>query len=194
MKKIAYLFVPLLAVSACSSDSRTHSEFQTPSNIGYLGPTLTSAVRGSDVSTSGDGYAYAVGVGSNSDFYGYAGIVPTTTVSVPPTAGSATWSGTYKLAQITGIELPAGGLQGYTVEKTGAISLTADFTAGTLIGSGAGLTVNGTFSGSDLSGDASYGGLNGALTGKVGTTGAVGAFHGNSGTDIYAGGFMVGAP
>lgn len=186
-----------MAISACATaDNQTHSSFQTPSNIGYLGTTLTNATRGSDITIAGDGYAYAVGAGSNTEFYGYAGIVPTTSVLAPPTAGGAIWSGTYNLAQVTGIELSAQGLQGYAAENIGALSLVADFAAGTLIGvsTDLDLVVNGTFAGSSLSGSASYRGLSGALTGLVGAVGAVGAFHGNSGTDLYAGGFMVGAP
>jgi len=197
MKKLAILFLPLLAVSACATaDSRTNSAFQTPSNIGYLGQTLTNATRGNDISLTGDGYAYAVGEEINGDFAGYAGIVPTTSVTAPPVLGSATWSGTYNLAQITGIELSTNGLQGYAASSTGAVSLTANFAAGSLIGSSTDLdlTVNGTFVGSNLSGSVSYRGLNGALTGLVGAGGAVGAFQGNSGTDLYAGGFMVGTP
>lgn len=195
MKKLAILLVPVLAISACAStESRTSSGFQTPSNIGYLGPELTSALRGSDISVSGDGYAYAVGEDLNGDFAGYAGIIPTTLVLAPPISGSATWNGTYNLAQITGIELPAGGLQGYKAEFTGALSLTADFAAGTLVGASPELSVTGAFSGSTLSGSTVFRGLNGTLTGLVGATGAVGAFHGNGATDLYAGGFMVGTP
>ena len=194
MKKLLQLCVPLLAISACTSDAYTHSGFQTPSNTGAIATSLTSSRRGSDINASGDGYAYAVGEKPGTGFYGYAGIVPTTTVSVPLSAGSATWSGTYKLARISGITLSGNFLKGTSYGNSGALTLRADFDAGTLIGSGTNLTVNGTFSGSNLSGSVNYSGLNGALTGKVGATGAVGAFHGNSGTDIYAGGFMVGAP
>ena len=203
MKKIIQIFVPLLAISACTTaDIHTHASFQTPSNIGYLGPNLTGAVRGNDITPAGDGYAYAVGAGANKDFYGYAGIVPTTVVSTPPTTGSATWAGTYKLEQITGIELTNNGIQGYKAANTGTLSLAANFGAGTLIGSSAvisngitpDLTVNGTFVGSALSGAVTFRGLTGALTGLVGATGAVGAFQGNGATDLYAGGFMVGTP
>jgi len=186
----------MLAISACATtaDDLTHSGFQTPTNAGAIATSLTSSQRGSDINATGDGYAYAVGVGSNNNFYGYAGIVPTTTVSVPLSGSSATWNGSYELARITGISLSGNTLYGTTSVNGGALSLTANFNTGTLIGSNAYLTVNGTFAGSNLSGSVVYRGLPGALTGLVGATGAVGAFHGNGAADLYAGGFMVGAP
>ncbi len=194
MKKLLQICVPVLAISACTSDTYTHSGFQAPSDAGAIATSLTSSRRGSDINASGDGYAYAVGMKSGNGFYGYAGIVPTTTVSVPLSAGSATWSGSYKVARITGITLSGSFLQGTSYVNSGALTLRANFDTGTLIGNSTYLTVNGTFSGSNLSGNVTYRGLNGALTGLVGATGAVGAFHGNDATDIYAGGFMVGAP
>lgn len=196
MKKTLLLLMPVLAISACAqtADDLTHSGFQAPTNAGAIATSLTSSRRGSDINATGDGYAYAVGMGSNNNFYGYAGIVPTTTVSVPLSGGSATWSGSYKLARITGIYLSGNTLYGASAVNSAALSLTANFNTGTLIGSSSYLTVNGTFAGSNLSGSVTYRGLPGALTGLVGATGAVGAFHGNGATDLYAGGFMVGAP
>ncbi len=195
MKKMLQLLVPLLAISACTTaDDLTHSGFQTPSNAGSIATSLTSSTRGSDINASGDGYAYAVGVGSNNNFYGYAGIVPTTTVSVPLASGNATWSGTYELARISGISLSNHTLYGTRSSHSGAITLHANFDTETLIGSSTYLTVNGTFAGNNLSGNVTYRGLTGALTGLVGATGAVGAFQGNGATDLYAGGFMVGTP
>lgn len=194
MKKLTILFAPLLAISACTSDTFTHSGFQTPTSSGVVGASLSNVTRGSDITASGDGYAYAVGVGSNNNFYGYAGIVPTTSVSAPLTAGIATWNGTYEVARIYDISLSGGVLRGLRTSGTAAISLVANFNNRTLVGGNSLLTVDGAFSGSNLTGNVTYRGLDGSLTGLVGATGAVGAFHGDSATDIYAGGFIVGAP
>ncbi len=196
MNIIAKVAAPLLVISACTptADSVTHSGFQTPSSTGAIATSLTNSRRGSDFNASGDGYAYAVGSGSNGNFYGYAGIVPTTAVSAPLTAGRATFNGRYELARITDITLSGQFLFGTSSLASGGLSLTADFDARTLTGGNALLSVDGVFVGSNLTGSVNYLGLNGALTGLVGSTGAVGAFHGDSGTDIYAGGFIVGTP
>lgn len=184
----------MLAISACTSDTFTHSGFQTPTSSGVVGTSLSSATRGSDIRTSGDGYAYAVGIGSNNNFYGYSGIMSTTSVSAPLSAGTATWSGTYELAHVYDISLSGGLLKGVKTTGTAAISLVANFTNRTLVGGNSILTVDGAFSGSNLSGSVTYRGVDGSLTGLVGATGAVGAFQGNNATDIYAGGFIVGTP
>ena len=194
MKKIAFLFAPMLAISACTSDTFTHSGFQTPTSSGEVGTSLSSATRRSHISASGDGYAYAVGIGSNNNFYGYSGIATTTSVSAPLSAGTATWSGNYALGRVRDISLSGALLRGIKSTETAALTLTADFEKRTLVGGTSTLSVNGAFSGSNLSGSVTYRGLDGSLTGLVGATGAVGAFHGNNATDIYAGGFIVGAP
>ncbi len=53
------------------------------------------------------------------------------------------------------------------------------------------LSVNGEFTGNNLAGTVVYHGANGELAGLVDGDEAIGAFHGNSGTDIIAGGFLV---
>jgi len=200
MKNLTFLIVaPLLAITACSS-GRTHSGFQTPSNTGDIAPSLTSARRGSDITLSGDGYAYAVGLGDvgllgkSNQFAGYAGIVPTTTVSTPPTTGSATWNGTYEVGKIDGFTSSGDTISAVSHLYGNTISLTANFASGTLIGSNGFLSVNGNFTGSTLSGSVDYIGTGGALTGLVGATGAVGAFHGHDSNNVFAGGFIVGTP
>ena len=67
----------------------------------------------------------------------------------------------------------------------------SDFDAGTQQGTSGNLTVNGTFSRSDLNGSVSYMGTGGNLDGLIGVTQAVGAFHSNNFSSIFAGGFIV---
>lgn len=195
MKK-SLLLIPMLAISACATTTNdlTKSGFETPTNAGDIATSLTSSQRGSVINGTGDGYAYAVGIENGNKFAGYAGIVPTTSVSAPPAGGVAVWSGSYQLGQITDISLSGNTLVGNASNFSSALSLTANFNAGTLFGGDEFLTVIGAFTGSNLSGSVTYLGVPGPLTGLVGATGAVGAFQGNNATDLYAGGFMVGAP
>ncbi len=196
MKKLFTLITLMLAISACTptTNSLTHSGFQTPLPNGDIATSLTSSRRGSDSNFFGDGYAYAVGAGANGNFYGYAGLLPATIIPAPPASGTATFSGTYELARITDISISGKYLMGLNSLQSGALTLTANFGSGTLTGGNAVFSVDGAFTGARLTGNVDYLGQTGALIGLVGSTGAVGAFHSNSGTDVYAGGFMVGNP
>ncbi|MEE9453325.1 MAG: hypothetical protein V3V13_02940 [Paracoccaceae bacterium] len=195
MKRPFYLLlIPMFGIAACTPDvdSLTNSSFNAPDASGNYSTSLTSTESGKDVDVTGRGYAYIVGIRDGNSFQGYAGLIPGATVIAPPAAGTAAMAGTYQVARITGISLNGNLLTGTPVPAVSApITLTADFGAGTLAGSSPFLTVNGTFSGETLGGSVVYRGLNGSLTGLVGSDRAIGAFHGNNATDIYAGGFYV---
>jgi hypothetical protein len=97
-------------------------------------------------------------------------------------------------------------LDALRIAETGTLSLTANFGAGTLTGSNSEIAINGRINGSDLSGrvNANYsdfflthgnvtGSIGANLDGHIGTTGVLGAFHGNNSNTAVAGGF-VGTP
>ncbi|MGV6838613.1 MAG: hypothetical protein ACWA40_00315 [Planktomarina sp.] len=76
--------------------------------------------------------------------------------------------------------------------------MTANFDNGTLTGTSSNtfVTVNGTFSGSNLGGNVTFFGMNGAVEGVVGSNGAAGVFHGGGtsgtlGNTVFSGGFVV---
>ncbi|MEM9642228.1 MAG: hypothetical protein AAGA19_12105 [Pseudomonadota bacterium] len=132
--------------------------------------------------TSGFAYQYGRVSGTNR-FLGVAGVAPNTDAGTVPTTATATYEGTYDLAYISN-----------TVErKDGDITLDANFVAGTLTGSADGLNVDGVISGTTVSGEASYRGVNASMDGVIGTKRAVAAFAGNTSRDVLVGG-IVAAP
>lgn len=155
--------------------------------------SLTRRTSGSDTNAAGDGYAYEVGVDGSNGFVARSGMLSTTSVAALPSTGTATMSGTYEVARVTGISLSGSLLTGSAVSASGALTLTADFAGQTLTGiSDNGLlAVNGTFNSQDLNGSVTYRGIPGQLDGLVGGDQAVGVFHGQTSTAIMAGGFMV---
>ncbi len=199
MKRPFYLLlIPMFGIAACTPDvdSLTNSSFSAPDASGNYSSSLTSTRSGKDVDATGNGYGYIVGIRDGNSFQGYAGIIPGSTVTAPPATGLATMTGTYEVVRIRDISLDGNHLTGTPVYAVSApVTLVANFGAGTLKGASTGpnplLTVDGTFSGQTLGGSVVYRGVSGSLTGLVGSDRAIGAFHGNNATDIYAGGFYV---
>lgn len=192
-------FIPLLsvcslaAIVACTqtSNNYTDSGFRTPSSGGIIFTSLSQTSRGSEIDASGDGFAYVVGKTDGDGFRGYSGIVPTTSVAPPPTSGTATMSGRYEIALIENIKLSGSFLSGNKDQAVGNITLNANFGTGKLQGASGDLRVNGQFQDSNLSGGVTFRGVSGDLVGQIGPDEAIGAFHGNDGELIYAGGFLV---
>jgi hypothetical protein len=87
--------------------------------------------------------------------------------------------------------LDDGKIKGFSVPDEGDISLSVDFADQTIQGSDRDLTVNGEFEDGTLSGNVNYDGISGDLRGVMGGDKAVGAFHGESSDQIFAGGFYV---
>ena len=202
MNRYFVLAAAMLPLSACSSlfAENSNSFFATPDAAGNLNELDNVSYSSNNVSPlTGNGYAYQVGGNDGDGLRGYAGIINGTGVTAPPTSGTASMSGSYALAGIANIYEYGSGYNQTTVAGTpftdgGSITLTADYGAGTLTGS-AGfsypITVNGTISGTTLRGTVTYDGVTGPLEGLVGAIEAVGAFHGNSDTQLHAGGFIV---
>lgn len=130
------------------------------------------------------GFAYQVGrVSGTNRFLGVAGIDPNTRVGPAPTSAQAVYSGDYSLIYVDR-NRPREPVRG-------DITLTADFNAQTLSGQSEGLVVDGNINGEDLSGTASYGGVNANLNGLIGASRVVGAFAGRNQNAVLTGGFYA---
>lgn len=156
-----------------------------------------------------DGYSYATSLISASTYsqtaaaaggqayVGVAGILPTTNVGTPPTSGTASYKGNY---QLTYVAKPADGSAPTTSDletATGAVTLDADFSRSTISPSttastGQPLTLADFASvGDTLLLIATYRNVPGTLSGKIGTTRAVGAMAGSGPNGIFAGGLIA---
>lgn len=183
----------LPACTAAIKDANTVSKFTEPTAAGVYTDTRDNERFGSDIELDGDGYAYRTGNRPSGGFIGEAGIIPGTAVAAAPTSGIVVYSGTFELARITGINLSGNTLYGFSSYDGGALTLTGDFDTNTLSGSSGLLTVNGTIASGTLDGTVTYNGLTGPLDGVIGSDRAVGVFHGDSSSQIFAGGFMLDA-
>ncbi|MEE9454794.1 MAG: hypothetical protein V3V13_10485 [Paracoccaceae bacterium] len=196
--------LPIIAITACGSstpptESYTDSSFEKVSATGTLaGLPLSSPVGAlNETGIDGNGYSIAVGLGSDNKYHGYAGIIQTGVIASPPTTGSVVMSGKYYAALYTSITETNGVPSGSSAtDFNHDMTATIDFAAGTMIGEGDGqdLTINGTFSGTDINGTVTYFGVTGALDGILVPTQAIGIFHGHDDTMVYAGGFVIDAP
>lgn len=196
--RFVVLTLAAFGLSGCLEPDQTSSGFRSVSASGTVSgvsSTSTNVRSGSDFSSvTSNGYAYAAGAVKDEGFQAYAGIASGASVSPPPVTGSATLTGTFEVATVTTIFKNGDNLNGFSSFDSGPLSLSANFDAKTLTGTGSGtreLEINGTFSGDKLSGTAIYNDVSGPLTGLIGSNEAIGVFHGNSDSDIHAGGFIV---
>lgn len=184
------------ALSGCTSaiqDANTDSRFLTPDTSGYFSNVLNNETGGRDIALDGDGYAYRVGGKSSGGFVGHSGIIPGTAVAAMPTTGSASYTGTYEMATITGIYTTSTMIFGTTGTRSGVITLDADFADGTLTGSTSGLVIDATIDDGDVGGSVRYLGTDGSIDGMIGSDRVVGVFQGDDEDIIFAGGFMADA-
>ncbi len=189
--RILFIGAVCAALSACSdSELYVQSSFETPSSSGTFRGLDTVYLSGQDTNALG-GYAYALGDTGGSGFRAHTGLLPGTATAPPPTTGVAVMTGSYSLGEITGIDIGFTSITGSPNRSSGALTLTADFANQTITGTSGSFEVEGTISGSDLGGKIIFGAAEGKLTGVVGATAAVGAFHGRSDTRLIAGGFVV---
>lgn len=202
MKLISALAISTsaFAISGCLPDL-TESEFATPTASGEFAQEFVESVNHINDDGSGNGYAFEIGV-DDDDFFGVeypvitvlAGVLPTTSLSDLPSSGQATFNGTYEAVAVNLADVD----ETMTADEvkdafyhTGAITLQADFGAGTLEGSGGDLTVSGTFSSDQLGGTVDYNGLSGELQGLIGGDGSVAVFQGDDLDEVLVGGFIV---
>lgn len=189
-------FMPLTAammLSACvvTQDQATMSRFTNPTSSGHVPEILNNKSQVAVIDFQGDGYAYASGSITNEGILAVSGLVSGTSGGSLVSGGTATYTGNYELLRISNINISGGYISASQAQRTGSISLAADFDNGTLTGQSGSLIVNGTVTGTGLSGGVSFEGVSGDLTGVIGSSKAVGAFHGNNAHLIYSGGFLV---
>ena len=206
------LFGAISLLSACDAagtntptqDALTTTGFVAPSatgviNIGLEGFPLSRVAQ--TFPNSGVGYAFQAGSIANEGLFAVAGVLPGTesALTLPP-VGSATYSGTYNLVEVSNVSLGSQSITGSQNLRSGTLDLAANFANNTLVSIGGGaLSVNGRVeSGNEMTGTVSYGGVSGDLGGFIGGNRAIGAFHGEGnvgpGSDddyMYAGGFIA---
>ncbi|MEE9454792.1 MAG: hypothetical protein V3V13_10475 [Paracoccaceae bacterium] len=203
------MILPIIGVAACSESPSepgtppnnggpAHSAFLTPAANGGFGLTLIDPRTVRHTDAAGIGYALVIGKNGN-QYVGYVGLLPGTSLTAsPPSAGGVLLSGTYTLREFNNIVQSGNTATANDDESSGVIALVADFGAGTVTGATAGsnpeLTVNGTFSGSTLSGTVTHAGLEGQLVGAINADEAIGTFHGHNDTMVYVGGFIALSP
>lgn len=137
-------------------------------------------------------------LGPDRTYYAFSGIAPGYDTGVVVTGGTATYDAQYGYLVIDDIYDGWFGISGTRYSGYGSINLTADFDAGTLSGAASGLTVDGAISGSKLSGTVAIlfdtgttpESIKGVMTGYIGDTGTIGAFHANDDDTAAAGGFV----
>ncbi len=175
----------------------TSSEFAVPNGTNAsaaISKSLNNTQSGQVYDVSLGGAAYLTGT-DTSGAHAYAGVMPGSAVGAPVTSSTATYTADYELAYIRDISVSytsigSGTLSGFGGRTSGQVNLILDTNAGTLTGSDNILSINGTVSGSSVTGTSSYSGVDGALSGMVGANGTVGAVHGHGDTLVYAGGFV----
>ncbi len=207
MKKFGYLGAAVLALSACSESisDPTTSAFSQPNAVGTIQNTDAARLAGSDSSgVTGNVYGYEAGSIDGEVFAAFSGVAAGASVTPPPASGPATYTGTFEVGVVGSIFDTGSGYSGSVTTDNGSITLNADFDAGTLTGSGTGvndftnfvlngneLEVNGTITGTQLRGTATYDGVSGPLNGLIGSDEVIGVFHGNSDSQTHAGGFIA---
>lgn len=182
------LTAALLALSACSGSPSTgpaafdRTDIATPAFDGNSG-TITIA----DL----DALSFSNRVDPSLGLVYSAQILPGALQVPAPTTGKAVMTGPFALRQVSGLTRTGTTYSGTARDVTGLVTLTADFGAGTLKGSGDGLAINGTLTGDTLAGTATYAGIPAKIQGTVGATNAIGVFAGKTTTASVAGGFAV---
>jgi len=198
-----------LSMAACNltGGDISESRFATPSSSGTFSEPGRDILRDSGLrsSTTNNLVAYNI---TGADFEGFratAGIASGASVTAPQDGGNATLSGRFDLVTMQSITESGDRISGVSFGDFGNLTLVADFVDDTLTGSSTGfdagslntrlrnnpISVDGTISGTTLSGTVTYNGVTGPLQGLVGGNEAIGAFHGNSDSQIHAGGFIV---
>lgn len=208
MKRFIAAALPLFALVACGGGGNSPASNPVAGVVGVGGftaaqindPTLAGSV-GSDFETingsilidGGGGFTFSGTVDTNAGPLVAANLADATKELDAPTSGEATMSGHWALSQINDAVEEDGEWSGSVLGDSGDITLTADFDAETLTGSGDGLSVDGTINPNTdmLAGSVTYDGLDGNLAGIIGGGSAIGVFTATGSGTGYAGGFAV---
>ncbi len=204
-KKVAGVFCLVALLSACGggSNAPTLSGFANVTG-GTVDVELNQTIRRTTQDAAVGLTAYAVGI-TDDQIAGFSGIQGGANVGAVQTTGTATYDSRFGVAVVDNVNRSETFISGTpAVANERPITLTADFDAGTLTGTGvatglATLDVNATIDGQTLGGSATVthtvqalpaGVVNAAVQGQIGTTGVIGAFNGSDDNTVVAGGFV----
>lgn len=197
--------VAMAGLAGCSdgaSDGLTLG-FAAPDSAGTIGRLDEIFVSNTITSNlTGNAFAYEVGSVSEDGFHGYAGLLPGASVQAPPTSGQTVFTGVFYAGLIGDVRTDAEFVYGTPREDTGVITMSIDYGLGTMTATGRGtddpadtllngnrFEANGAFSGTQMTGTVTYNGISGPMEGLMGADEAMGVFHGESATQLHAGGF-----
>ncbi|MCF2904253.1 hypothetical protein L0666_04580 [Octadecabacter sp. CECT 8868] len=195
-------------VSGGLADSKTASRTASVSN-GQVNANLSSESNGSVSDPAVGLVAYATGVDqTRGQIVAVAGIEDNPTVGAPVTTnGVVTYSTRYNYQIADNVTRSDTFISGERATRVfdGQTTLTADFGTGQLTGNTSDLDVNGTINGQNVRGNVvvNYnvptnifgtntltGSVDADLTGKIGSTGVIGAFTGSDSNTVVAGGIV----
>jgi hypothetical protein len=166
--------------------------FSTPNGSGEFNTNFENNIRnGGLIDGDGDGFAYEFGSNGTDGFRATAGIISGTDFGQAPTSGTVTYSGAYRLIEAYNITETSTTFSATSLQRGGGILVDADFTNGTLTGASGDLSIEGQITGNELSGTVTFDGIEGPLRGGIDEDQTVGAFHGNEGDRLFAGGFIA---
>lgn len=186
----------LLACSACSGQGETSSTV-LPSGLAGSGTAKAGADGAVDVNMSyetngiyidedGLGFSYVLGLQGNA-WAAYSALGDWSPPPDLPSGGKIKFNGQYALGLLRKQSQGAPDVERYN----GTFELLADLDAQKLTGGNSDLSVDAGISRSDFDGSVEFRGMSGALTGKLSSEYAQGAFQGQSDEALFAGGFKA---
>lgn len=192
---VLVLFCGAMLVSGCmgGDSDYTTSAFLAPTSAGAAGqiPVALSNEVNENLYRAGYGGAAMVTGTTGKGAVAYAGLLPGSDGGAQVPNGSVTYTGDYEVISIKSISVSGNLLRGRNDYEFGNVTLVGDFDNGTLKGRSGTFVVDGKINGTTLSGNVRYDSTDGALAGVIGQDAAVGAFHGNGDTTVFAGGFVA---
>lgn len=182
----------LICLAACGGSSNQGSGLLA-SDGSFITPLEDAAIGTANFAGTNNGYVFQVGLDdARSQFLTEASLLDGTNLPSPQPSGDGEMTAAYEYAVVQGPDTDEVGLIADRQFVTGDMTLTIDFTDGTLSGSDNGLALDGTFDATgQLTGSASFEDMTGDLAGDVSSTQAVGIFNGQSVTGVFAGGFIA---
>ena len=186
----------LLACSACSGQGETSSTV-LPSGLAGSGTAKAGADGAVDVNMSyetngiyidedGLGFSYVLGLQGNA-WAAYSALGDWSPPPDLPSGGKIKFNGQYALGLLRKQSQGAPDVERYN----GTFELLADLDAQKLTGGNSDLSVDAGISRSDFDGSVEFRGMSGALTGKLSSEYAQGAFQGQSDEALFASGFKA---
>ena len=214
MTRPALTAVILLTMAGCDTYDGPIGQDPVPvSSFGAVqaDPTASGAFAGIAAGDTtvvadaqGNGYAFAYAPVNAADYGGsageanlaVAGVLPGTDLGTPPTLGTATMTGTYRMVVVTNASTATDPSTWTVTRPTGDVTANVNFATGLLAGASSDgsliLSVLGDpgFS-NGFSGNVSYNGTAGTFAGVLGPDDAIAVVSGQGATTFYSGGFQL---